>query len=208
MGKRRHIEKLGGDNINFEELNWECIVKEAELYIKLRNQIKEDYENYSLIQNETWHLYKQFYKLYHRSEKWLEKYKNMLDKYMPKKIINFETIINELSEERVEASFTSKLLHTVDNSKPIYDSNVRYALTIGQVIGKKNDIRKNQAIIIYKKIEDFYKNKKYINIRNRLVIEFNFRTNDKFNITNEKKIDFILWELGKERRFLWELELK
>lgn len=98
------------------------------------------------------------------------------------------------SEGKFQLSFISKLLHTVDNTFPIYDKNVRGILDISNNTGSSysdkatngekilEQLKKQYAAL--KKNEDFGKLVKQVNCFSGSTISF------------EKKCDFIFWVMG------------
>jgi len=97
---------------------------------------------------------------------------------------------------KVEFSFVSKLLATIDPELPIMDSNVRSVLGFNYPTGK-NKIE--EAGVIYRELEEWYK--KFIPSKEGVKWLKLFDKEypcSKTKITSIKKIDFILWQLGAE----------
>jgi len=93
---------------------------------------------------------------------------------------------------KVEFSFVSKLLATIDPGLPIWDSNVRAVLGFINPKGK-NKIEK--AGVIYAELKEWYK--KFIPSKegDKWLKLFD-KEYPNSNINQIKKIDFILWQLG------------
>ena len=106
---------------------------------------------------------------------------------------------------RIEASFASKMLHTIDDRKPIWDSVVLNHLSF-----KVHNINKekrfdtivnlyNNMCLGYNKLIETEKGKDIIK-----VFDDNFGKKD---ISEIKKIDFILWA-SKDKQILEDADLK
>lgn len=128
------------------------------------------------------------------------------------KNIEFDKVIkyiwNTNTSKRVEASFSSKLLASINSDKPVWDTNVfsRLHLTkiasikdkdkqIEKTIEKYNDLTEE----INKQFNQFNNKEKCIRIFNEFFNEEFDNINDLEYISTMKKIDFILWSLGKEK---------
>ena len=77
------------------------------------------------------------------------------------KDLNFETCLRYILEKtnRIETSFCSKMLHTINPMMPIFDNNVRLNLGIRSVPSiKDKESQYNIAIGIYKQLVDKYHN--------------------------------------------------
>lgn len=108
--------------------------------------------------------------------------------------ISFEDILGELKsyEGKMEASFASKVLATINVDKPIWDSNVLKAL--GESIDSKdiNDYVKEYDVICAK-VNDFIdsdKGKEYIEW-------FDSVFKNCTDFSKVKKVDYLLWSMGK-----------
>jgi hypothetical protein len=138
--------------------------------------------------------YNAFYRVRQRPISWYQNYYSILES-SKKSQPTFEQIIDKLNEVmgRYEPSFSSKLVSTIDPSKPIWDIHI--LKNTGHTAPPYNSKDKIQlAKKAYLSIEEWYKNiltsdngKMYIDIFDELVPH-----QDK--ITNLKKIDFILWQ--------------
>jgi hypothetical protein len=121
---------------------------------------------------------------------------------------DFRSIIKQLYEiknikekESLQISFTSKLIHTLQNDYPIYDSKVANLMKFRYLSNEKNA---DKNVFPTKRMEGYLEQihelkqlygciKKQIG--ENLFIEFDNRF--KVDISHEKKIDFILWSAGK-----------
>ena len=123
---------------------------------------------------------------------------NLLEECINKKQDDYATVLNRLSDltGRNEMSFASKIVATVNPNKPIIDKIVlRHFKTNRPSYGDLKH-RISVSINIYNEIEEeyheFLKSKK----GEELINDFNknIKQEHNFNITNIKKIDFILWQ--------------
>lgn len=127
-----------------------------------------------------------------------EKYFELLDR----RVNNLETILNELYEIKtlkqqnsLQFSFSTKLLHTLDNNLPIYDNQVKKTIGLPDTYNVQDSrYKKTKALLayyenlkmIYRQLLEKTPIKKLIeDIRNH------FKWTDQ--ITDVKILDFILW---------------
>lgn len=151
-----------------------------------------------------------YYKV-RRDEKWLEKYYEFMEQHKHDDSLTFEVVLRYISSiphsvgnhinasgqsTSIEASFASKMLSTIDPTYPVWDSQVVKAL--GYKIRATN---KEEKIL------------EYINLYNHLTKEMHeyistgegkecIRLFDEMfpnykHISDVKKIDFYLWNIGK-----------
>jgi len=133
-----------------------------------------------------------YYKV-RRGEEWRKTYFNLFEKSKAGTAC-FSDILTELYEKtcRVEASFSSKLLASINENQPIWDQNVlnNLGLRLTSVNGQK---RLREAIEIYSEIEKWYQ--KFLpsdNARECLEIFDDFLPDYRW-ISDVKKIDCLLW---------------
>lgn len=117
------------------------------------------------------------------------------------KDLNFETCLRYILEKtnRIETSFCSKMLHTINPMMPIFDKNVRLNLGICSVPSiKDKESQCNIAVRIYKqladKYHDYFQTQGYLEAI-RLFDYYYPEYSDK--ISPVKKIDFFLWKFNK-----------
>lgn len=96
-----------------------------------------------------------------------------------------------------EASFSSKLIATINPTNPIWDKMVIGELGL-KAPSSTCQNRMGKIIDIYQSIENWYKH--YMKTNNALVL---FKMYDRLfpniQMTAEKKIDFALWAIGKTK---------
>jgi len=171
-------------------------------YIEIMKEIKDS--NGHISQNKDFQKkYKNFYRMYvarSLTEDFFNAYFKYLEDNYENKEIEFETVIKYISNEskRIEASFSSKLLATINPDKAIWDKNVRSHLEI------PNAKSIDDAIKLYDELETKLKDK-YLNteLGAEYIRIFDETFKDKKdwnlnNLTKMKKLDLVLWSLGKK----------
>ena len=97
-------------------------------------------------------------------------------------------------------SFATKLLHTLDNSKPIFDAEVS-AVINKRVTGNIKEEKIKSAKDIYAYLENLYLvlvgNEKIQEVIKEFRAKFSVDTK---RITDQKVLDFLIWSLGKLKR--------
>lgn len=142
-------------------------------------------------------LYNGFYRLRLPATEYYKEYYNYLEKNKNNKSLNFENVIEYISNVtgRVEASFSSKILATINPDMPVWDNNVLSNLSIKKPNGNFQD-KIIKSIIVYSNLCNYYK--EFLNTDNAKQILKLF--NDIFpqysSITDIKKIDLAIWSLG------------
>jgi hypothetical protein len=98
-------------------------------------------------------------------------------------------------EKKCYFSFITKLMHSIDNELPIYDSNVNQALK--PRFSYKNEGKIENATDYYNRLIEWYKKEMPANRKIKNTIRF-FRNKFNCHLINDVKIaDFILWQYGK-----------
>ena len=96
----------------------------------------------------------------------------------------------------VELSFATKLIHTVDNNSPIFDSNVAkvFGLTLKPIkdLDRKIEDRVHTYELLKSKFKMLLKNPEI----QEIISDFKERLG--VNINDVKMLDFILWKLGED----------
>ena len=141
--------------------------------------------------------YKGFYRMRFLENDFIDIYFSFLEEH---KTINIKPTFHNTLEyffkkfNRVECSFISKLLATLDQNLPIWDSNVLRILSIKKPLKDKL----NESVVIYNNLVEW--NNDFISSEEgcKWVKFFNEEYTNS-NITPIKKIDLILWKLGSGR---------
>lgn len=130
-----------------------------------------------------------------RNEEWRQHYYGLFCKAKYSNY-TFAQIITELYRltGNVEASFSSKMLATIDSSKPVWDQYVLHNLGL-KLTAKSQDEKLDNAIAIYGQIEGWYADylssseaKNNIEIFDQLLPDYSW-------ISKTKKIDCLLWSM-------------
>lgn len=138
-----------------------------------------------------------FYKV-RRNESWREKFYGLFEKCKGIQDLTFEYVIRTLYAEsgNIEASFSSKLLATINANMPIWDSIVLRRLDLTPCQSANKEERLADAVEIYQEIIRCYRDfltspqgKMCINSFDKAFPEF-------ASFSAVKKIDFLLWGGG------------
>lgn len=169
-----------------------------------------DIQHYVNIMDKVWNVnvaydyefqreYNSFYKV-RRNAEWREKYFNLFEKCKKRENLSFGFVLEELYFEtgRVEASFASKMLASLNDKMPIWDSQVLNRM--GIVPSKKGGQQKiDETKALYDSVVDWYENLRADKDKyEEYVSSFDNRFPDYIFISPTKKIDFILWAMGDE----------
>lgn len=212
------VVNIKGENISKETISnaLKERAKGIKTYIELMKIIEKDE-----LTPEFKEEFKKFYgmKRCKFSDNFYDKYFEYLDENRKKNNPNYKTIkysdvITYLwetkSSNRVEASFSSKLLASINNEKPIWDANVFSRLKMTRTASIKNKIKQiEKTILKYEDLENEINNEFFDtnnpNKAEKCIKIFDETFNETFDnksdlkyITPIKKIDLILWSLGKK----------
>lgn len=179
-------------------LNFESIV--------VYSFLKDEYTKGNILSNFVFQfVFRSYYRLDNAGLS--DEIKSRFFELLSEKQIDLKTILSELhkiptlkGKKTIQFSFATKLLHTIDNNKPIFDSE------IAKLIKSKQDGSDKETKIcsclkiydflkeLYAKLKEDYKIKKVIS---------KFRTKFKVDdekISDTKVLDFIMWSLGKLKK--------
>ncbi len=146
------------------------------------------------------------------SKVWRDRYFEIANKYLKRtkarNNLQFAELIKEIGvcNKSVQSSFTSKLLHTLNEDAPIYDKFVRAFLEVGDVKGKTVEDRMKSAAENYEKIKNFYTDEENTKLRESMIEALIAECPEAENISDTKKIDFVLWMLGKQGLHVGDLK--
>lgn len=139
-----------------------------------------------------------FYRV-RKDETWRKEYYCLFESEKNDPTVSFDYIIDELFDRTgyVEPSFSSKMLATIDSSKPIWDSRVIKCLGVKVDSSLNKEARLELIKIRYKEIDEWYK--KYLGTAEaKKNIAFFDKTFPEYSaISNIKKLDYLLWQLGE-----------
>lgn len=133
-----------------------------------------------------------FYRI-RRNAEWRRCYYGLFE--CAKKVnLSFEEVINKLYAEtgNVEASFSSKMLATIDPNKPIWDQYVLHNLGL-ELKGKTPQERIGNAAVVYKQIENWFDDYMKTDEAYENIAEFDRWFPNYTWLSPVKKIDYLLW---------------
>ena len=143
------------------------------------------------------HAFNAFYRV-RRNAEWRECYYKLFE-CAKKDHLSFADVIGILYEKtgNVEASFSSKMIATIDPEKPIWD---QYVLkNLGLVLnGKTPNEKISNAVIIYDQIQGWYRDYLTKEEARQNVKEFDRWLPSYSWIPAIKKIDFLIWSNREE----------
>ena len=178
--------------INYDKIDWTKINEWLVKYLWIMKWIK----NLNVFENED---FRRKFKWYYRIMRKSEEFYNIYFKYFEdnkNKKVTFEQTLKFFFDklDRIESSFSSKIVATINPNFPILDSQVLKNLWIKiPVYNLEKKERFNIMIKNYNKIiieySDFLKNKEW-----EEAIKIFDENIWKVNITDIKKIDFMLWQ--------------
>ncbi|SFT36186.1 hypothetical protein SAMN02910301_0698 [Lachnospiraceae bacterium XBD2001] len=139
-------------------------------------------------------LFNGFY-IVRRNEKWRKVYYSYFESIKHKNP-TFDEILTYLYENtgNLEPSFSSKMLASINPTKPIWDRYVVQNLNI-KLTGATNEQRLQNAITLYSEMENWYSS--FLESADGItcVKEFNHYLPDYAWISDIKKVDAILWSI-------------
>lgn len=146
-------------------------------------------------------LYTYFYRV-RRSAAWLGAYYNLMGELSQMPDTPFSECLrltDAIDGSGVEVSFASKMFHTLNPDMPIWDSQVKKSLGLGDVpMNGAREEREGAAVALYSELRDRFAGllalesvRKEIKEFDRLLPEYA----DKVSAT--KKLDFLLWSAGR-----------
>ena len=113
----------------------------------------------------------------------------------------YNAVSNERTPHKVHLSFASKLLHTVDNNNPIFDTNVCNVLGMKMKQIKDPDEKIEDRIRMHKELQKIYSETLFDSMVKKTISEFRSKFNlEESRISDVKILDFFLWILGKMDR--------
>ena len=128
-----------------------------------------------------------------RNEEWRQHYYDLFVKAKDERL-SFEQIITELYQltGNVESSFSSKMLATIDASKPIWDQYVLQNLGL-ELTEKTQEEKLQNAVILYDRIVNWYTDYLTTDEARENIGEFDRLLPEYERVNDTKKIDCLLW---------------
>ncbi len=174
---------------------------------------KRDLERYSYIINSFRHTdvsqdetfqrtFTHFYRV-RRNSDWRQVYYRLFEESKQKVNISFEAILRAIyvSTGRIEASFSSKMLATLNPEMPIWDSIVLSKLGKKPKQNLEKEERLRQSVQIYKAIISWYEDFKREPEAKRFTEAFDCAFPEYKGFSAIKKIDFLIWGSGESELF-------
>jgi hypothetical protein len=153
----------------------------------------------NVAQNEEFQrLYNKFYVVRSRGKEWYTAYFAFLQKHKNNGSLTFEEALRHIYKKtgRIEASFSSKLLATVNPQMPLWDIHVlRNAKIIAPKTAQKDkDKQLQESVDAYNLLIRWHK--EHIKTKDgKFMVEKFDKTYPDNHITDVKKVDFILWQI-------------
>ncbi|KAF2518847.1 hypothetical protein E0W68_06215 [Flavobacterium salilacus subsp. salilacus] len=193
--------------VEFIEINSEDIINNIDIEsISVYSFIKERFISSNIIDD---YIFQFVYKSYYRIENagltpdFKKRYFEILKELQNTKNFEIEKTISDLyriknrkNQFSVQFSFTTKLLNTINENLPIYDSEVAKVFSFSQPYSRPYNQKIEIYLNQYSQINDAYKRIIEENLLYNVVKKFDSKfTNN--NIGAIKKLDFIFWSTGK-----------
>jgi hypothetical protein len=135
-----------------------------------------------------------FYRIRQRKPEFYNEYYNFMEEHKDNEV-SFDLVLEHFYNtfERVEASFSSKLVATINPNLPVWDEFILKNLGLKKpAYGTKNRI--NKTIELYNSIIKWYEDFLQTDDSRRMIQLFDERYKG-VDITDTKKIDLILWQI-------------
>jgi hypothetical protein len=141
-------------------------------------------------------VFNNFYRV-RRDSEFRAAYYKFMQRNKNNKAVTFEKILRYLHEKdgKVELSFSSKLLHTINPDFPIWDQYVTGNIGLQKPEKSKNQMQ--DTINIYACLVSWYKNYTASQNGKKMIAIFDKRHPNGVHIAGTKKIDFILWQMRR-----------
>jgi hypothetical protein len=137
-----------------------------------------------------------FYKV-RRNHKWKEKYFGIME--AAKSGTSFADALHKIADctDRIEASFASKLVATLDPSKPVIDKFVleHFGMRLPHF---KSENRKDKTTDLYERLRERY-DELLDSKEGRHILEHFDRCYPGAEVSELKKIDLVLWQIRKKQ---------
>jgi hypothetical protein len=143
--------------------------------------------------------YNAFYRVQRRPESWYRCYYELMQDLREATPV-FPDVLEEIHRRtgRYEPSFASKLVATIDPSKPIWDVHI-LANTSHKAPSYASKHKLENAKTAYASIEDWYSTFLQSTEGKLCISEFDRRAPNHQGFTSTKKVDFILWQTRPKR---------
>jgi hypothetical protein len=139
-----------------------------------------------------------FYKLRGPSS-FREIYFSTLEKEKSVNDLDFRRLLHELFAQctKVHASFTSKLLATINPDLPVYDREVLIRMRFSPYLVGTAEVRLDRAVDRYQPIENFHRHAKQHPRFDTLIASFDCKFPAFHHFTGTKKLDLMMWQSNR-----------
>ncbi len=173
-----------------QEVNWKELERGLRKYLKIMENFKSSDVS---LDPEFQRNFKGFYRV-RRGKEFCSRYFSILQDNKNNSDITFEMVLRELMPlGKLKASFSSKLLATINPELPIWDSVVLKNIEHEFSGIQKESNRLNIAVYRYNCILKWYKNKINSDKGKEMISAFNAKHANN-QLTDTKKIDLMLWQ--------------
>lgn len=139
--------------------------------------------------------YNGFYRVRQRPQEWYRTYFELMEE-LKGKVVEFDNVLDELKKRtgRYEPSFSSKLVATLNSTKPIWDVHI-LANTSHKAPAYSNGNKVDLAKKAYQSIGAWYESFIQTAAGKLCIVVFDEKIKEHSKISDLKKIDFILWQI-------------
>jgi hypothetical protein len=177
------------------QTDWDQIKRGLDKYLYVMNYFKN---NGDLTNREFQKKFKGFYRI-RRNQQFCDTYFSIMQSNKGNKEISFKYVLSELFKfGKLEASFASKLLATINPTLPVWDKEVLNNIGNKLEAFDKSFDRINDADNKYQAMIKYYDYKILSDEGVQLIRDFDERFPGT-NITAVKKIDLIFWQTRKSK---------
>ena len=170
--------------------NWDKLKNGLDKYIS----IMQDFESTDVSAELKFQTkFKGFYRI-RRNQEFCNQYFSILQEHKKNKMLSFENVLTALlTTGKLEASFSSKLLATINPELPVWDKEVLRNIDSELMPSSSTGDRIKDAVQKYNAMVDYYKVKIQSEEGKQMIQMFD-KNYPGSNITDLKKIDLILWQ--------------
>jgi hypothetical protein len=146
-------------------------------------------------------LYNHFYRVRSRDKAWYGEYYSFMETNKKNASLTFGGIARRLCDRcgRIEVSFSSKMLATINPDMPIWDKYVTGNIGLSLPPGGDKDRRPEEAIARYAELAAWYGGYLKSDNGRRMTALFD-EAYPGAAVTGIKKIDFVLWQMRDTNR--------
>ena len=184
------------DNIDFES-------------VEVYNFLQEQFQHSNVEENYLFQfVFRSFYRLDNAglTSEFKTEYFKILQECRQDKVFDFEKILKRLynfpnrkGQNTLQFSFVTKLLNTIDNNLPIYDSEVAKMFCVTRPYVTDFNKKLDTYIDQLQCFQNCYEEVLYKNLLPTTLEKFNQRFANS-NLSEMKKLDFIFWSAGKVKK--------